>query len=272
MLEFVILSENRDGNLCEGESGLSIYVKYNDNCFLFDTGYSSLFKSNAQKLNIDISNVSTVVLSHGHSDHTNGIPYLEHGKTIIIHPEGFKERYSIRKKEYAGFPMSINEVKEKHNLILSKEPIEFIPNIFFLGEIQMNLDFEASGNFSTTLDKELTKTDYTEDDSGIVIKTNKGLIIFTGCGHRGICNTIEKAISITNEHRIHSVLGGFHLRNLDEKKETIDLTIEYLKKVGVKNLYLGHCITDQVIDYFENNMKDTKIIRLYSGASYKINI
>lgn len=65
MLEFVILSENREGDLCSGESGLSIYVKYNKNEFLFDTGYSNLFIINAEKLGIDLLSIPTVILSHG---------------------------------------------------------------------------------------------------------------------------------------------------------------------------------------------------------------
>lgn len=207
---------------------------------------------------------------HGHSDHTNGVPYLNTGKTIIMHPAGFKDRYSIRKKEYAGFPISVEEVRKNHQLILSKDSLEVFPGIYFLGEIPMNVDFEADGNFATTLDDEYSKIDPTEDDSGIAIKTENGLVIFTGCGHRGICNTIEKAMSITNEKRVYAVLGGFHLRDLEKHKDKIDLTIMYFKKVGVENLYLGHCVTDSVIDYFEKNMDNCQIHRLYSGASFKI--
>ena len=253
-----------------GTCGNSLTWNYNENTFLFDTGYSNLYKTNAELLNIDLSKITTVILSHGHSDHTNGVPFLDPGKTIIMHPAGFKERYSIRKKEYAGFPITEEEVREKHNLILSKDSIEVFPNVYFLGEIPMTVDFEAQGNFSTTLDDKYTQTDYTEDDSGIIIKTEKGLMIFTGCGHRGVCNTIEKAMSITGEKRIYAMFGGFHLRDLEKRKEQIDLTIQYFKQLGVENLYLGHCITDPVIDYFEKNMENAHIYRLHSGAVYSV--
>ena len=120
MLKFIILSENRDNDIYKGESGLSVYLDIYGNRFLLDTGYSSLFLENATKLGLDIDNLDLVVFTHGHSDHTNGIAYLSPGKKIIMHPEGFKERYSKRKKEYVGFPMTLEELKEKHNVLLTK--------------------------------------------------------------------------------------------------------------------------------------------------------
>ena len=271
MIKFTILSENRDNDIYKGESGLSVYLEINGNRFLLDTGYSSLFLENAAKLGIDVDNLDMVVFTHGHSDHTNGVAHLSPGKKIIIHPEGFKERYSKRKKEYVGFPMSLEELKEKHDVLLSREAIEFIDGVYFLVEIPMNVDFEMNGNFSTTLDAALTQKDYTEDDSGIAIKTDEGLVVMTGCGHRGVCNTIEHAKIVTGEDRIFAVLGGFHLRDLEKQKIILDKTIEYLIDNNVKHLYLGHCVTDDVIEYFRNNVKDIEIHALAAGKEFCIN-
>lgn len=269
MIKFIILSENRSNGIFQGESGLSIYIEVENDRFLLDTGYSSLFLENAKKLNINIDDIETVILTHGHSDHTNGIQYLNPNKKIIMHPQGLKERYSIRKKEYVGFPMKENELKELHNVILTKIPIQVINNVYFLGEVPMTVDFEK-GNFSTTLDSQLTQKDLTEDDSGIAIKTEEGLIIMTGCGHRGICNTIEHAKKVTGESKIYAVLGGFHLRNLEKQQEAIDKTIEYFENNEVKHLYLGHCITDDVIDYFRKKCSNIEIHNLSAGYEFKI--
>lgn len=269
-MTFIILSENRDNGCFLGEGGLSIYLEVNGNSFLLDTGYSSLFLENSKKLNIDIDAVDTVVLTHGHSDHTNGVPFLSSGKNIIMHPAGFKERYSKRKKVFVGFPMSELELREKHNLLLTRNPIEFIKDVYFLGEIPMIVDFEMDGNFSTTLDSEFTQIDYTEDDSGVAIKTEKGLVIMTGCGHRGICNTIEHAKRVTGESRVYAVLGGFHLRNLEKQKGKIDKTIKYFLDNNIKHIYLGHCVTDEVIDYFRDNVIDIEIHSLAAGKFFNV--
>ena len=91
----------------------------------------------------------------------------------------------------------------------------------------------------------------------------------TGCGHRGICNTIEQAKKVTNENRIYAVLGGFHLRDLEKQKEKINKTIKYFEENSIKHLYLGHCITDDVIEYFKNNT-NIEIHELKAGKEFNI--
>ena len=169
-------------------------------------------------------------------------------------------------------PLSQEQLHAKHNVVESVVPVEFLPGCYFLGEIPMLVDFEMDGNFSTTLDEELTQTDFTEDDSGIAIKTSQGLFVMTGCGHRGVCNTIEHAKKVTGENKIYGVFGGFHLRKLEKQKDKIDKTIEYLKQNNISVLYLGHCVTDEVIDYFEQSLKDVKIIRLAAGMEFELEL
>ena len=272
MIKLKILSENRDNGLFIGEAGLSVWIEAFGQQFLLDTGYSDLFLKNAQLLNLDLNKISTVVLTHGHSDHTNGVPYLNGGKTIILHPAAFKDRWSIRKKEYVGLPIKQEGLEKQHKVVVTKQPLEFCENCYFLGEIPMVVDFEAKGNFSTTLDENLTQTDYTEDDSGIAITTEQGLFILTGCGHRGVCNTIEHAKKVTGQNQIYAVFGGFHLRNLEKQKDVINQTISYLKANNVKELYLGHCVTDDVIGYFEQNLREVKIVRLAAGKEFDVQL
>lgn len=272
MIKFTVLSENRANEELglNGESGLSVLIEVNGKQFLLDTGYSDLFLQNAKKLGVDLDQIELVVLTHGHSDHTNGVPYLADGKTIIMHPAGFKSRYSVRKKEYAGFPVSEEELKAKHNVLASEEPVQISDEIYFIGEVPMVVDFENKGNFSTTIDEEYKIEDKTEDDSGIAIKTENGLVVMTGCGHRGVCNTIERAKEITGESKVYAAFGGFHLRKLEKQKEVIDATIEYFKESKLKHLYLGHCVTDDVIEYFESKLPNVQIHRLQTGKAFEL--
>lgn len=272
MIRFKLLAENRENEELglKGEGGLSVVVQVDDKEFLIDTGYSCLFVENAKKLGVDLNKIELVVLTHGHSDHTNGVPFLSDGKTIVMHPEALKKRYSVRKKEYAGFPVSEEELKSKHNVVLSKQPVQLSDEIFFIGEVPMVVDFESKGNFSTTLDDEFKIEDKTEDDSGVAIKTENGLVVITGCGHRGVCNTIERAKEITGEQRVFAAFGGFHLRKLEKQKEIIDRTIEYFKSNNLKHLYLGHCVTDEVIEYISSKLPEVQIHRLQTGKEFKL--
>ena len=278
MLKFTILSENRKNGECEAESGLSVFVEHEDTKFLFDTGLSDLFLKNAKKLGIDADGTELVILSHGHADHANGMEHLTGGKCVVMHPAGFKDRFSIRSGLFAGFPYSKGYATKKFNFVLTREPHKVYNNVYFLGEIPRAFDFEGQGNISTTLDPEGIQMEFIEDDSGIAIMTPNGLVIMSGCGHSGICNLLEHAKKVTGEDRIYGVLGGFHFvvpvvgkTEISQLDGIVAKTIEYFKENNVSHAFLGHCISNEIIDKFENELaKVTKIHRLFSGASFEL--
>ena len=59
-----------------GEPGVSYFIEVDGKKVLFDVGYSDAFLTNAQKAGIDLADIDFVILSHGHLDHTRGLPYL----------------------------------------------------------------------------------------------------------------------------------------------------------------------------------------------------
>ena len=73
IMKFVTLVE--DTTKCElgAEHGLSIYAETEKHKLLFDVGTTDLFIKNAKALGIDLSQVDTVVISHGHNDHGGGL-------------------------------------------------------------------------------------------------------------------------------------------------------------------------------------------------------
>ncbi|MEL7654581.1 MAG: MBL fold metallo-hydrolase, partial [Bacillota bacterium] len=74
-MKLQILSENRV-NLpeCLAEHGLSVYIETGDRKILFDLGASDICLHNARRMKIDLEQVDTAVISHGHYDHTGGVP------------------------------------------------------------------------------------------------------------------------------------------------------------------------------------------------------
>lgn len=265
-MKLIVLSENRKQNECLNEDGLSLYIEVGQNKFLLDTGITDLFIKNAEILGIDIEAIKTIVLSHGHWDHGNGLKWLRDNKTIIMHPESFTKRYSIRRNmDYAGLNQTFQEMENKFNVIQTKEPYKILENVWFLGEIERNNDFEAK-TFPTVL--EGGETDYLTDDSGIVIKTDKGLIVISGCSHSGICNTVEYAKKVAQDNNIVAVIGGFHLKELDEVTEK---TIRYFIDNNIQSAYVGHCTSDKVIEEFVKRLDNKcKVEKLFAGAKFEV--
>ncbi len=265
MIKISVLNDDRCNiNKLVNVHGLSLYIETEEISFLFDVGQADCFIKNARQMNIDLSSVKLVVLSHGHYDHTNGLVNVANGTKIICHPNCTVWRKSNRTGEFNGMPLSRDEFTKKFNVKFAKEPYFISKNVVFLGEIERIYDFECKKFPSTLIDGSV---DTAIDDTGIAIKAKEGLIVVTGCGHSGICNTVEWAKKVTGENKIYAVIGGFHLKNIDE--QTIK-TIEYLKNINVKNIVLGHCTSDEVCEYFKDKLrKNINIDVLETGKILK---
>lgn len=234
-VKITVLNDNRPGRKLLAEHGLSYLIESGTSRILLDTGASDVFLRNAKVLGINLENVDTVVLSHGHWDHGDGLEFIQ-GKKLITHPESFKKRYHLnRNHTYVGLQMDLAQAQQKFKLQLSKEPVFISDNIIYLGQIPRKNSFESK---STPFVGENGEDDFILDDSGIVIKTSKGLIIISGCAHAGICNTIEYAKKVAKTHKVHAVLGGFHLKKSDALTEN---TIAYIKQLEIEHVIPTHC-------------------------------
>lgn len=241
-----ILTENNPGENTDAEHGLSYMVEHDGKRLLFDTGQSNLFLNNARAMGIEMNNIKTIVLSHGHFDHGDGLQYLAGGE-LICHPGCFVKRYRKADYSYIGLTSSKEELSGKLNLVTSSLPYSISNTIVFLGEIPRVSSFESK---HTSFILEGGIPDFVIDDSGIALLSDKGLFVITGCGHAGIVNTLEQAKKVTGENRIYGVMGGFHLKKADlQTKETI----LYLQENHVKHVYPSHCTEHPALELFYKN-------------------
>ncbi len=232
-LKITILNDNLSGRWCRAEHGLSYLIEA-DRTILFDTGASELISYNAQILNIDLQKIETIVLSHGHDDHTGGL-MLFSGNKLICHPDTFLKRYRKQNQTPLGIKWDEDEIASKFKLQTSRHPIQLSDQIFFLGEIPRINDFESK---KTAFQKADGTDDFVMDDSGLAIITSKGLVVVSGCAHSGICNMTAYAIKVTGIEKVHLVIGGFHLLNDDEITQ---MTIDWMKTMQVEQLIPSHC-------------------------------
>ncbi|MEN8228755.1 MAG: MBL fold metallo-hydrolase [Bacteroidota bacterium] len=246
-MQLTVLTENSAGGKFGAEHGLSYLIEAAGTKLLFDTGYSNLFLRNAELLNINLeTEVDTIVLSHGHWDHGDGLQHLE-GKTLITHPDSFIKRYRKNDHSNVGLKLSQDQAASKFRLVTTKEPYYITSSMLFLGEIPRKNDFES--NLSTFVDQK-GKVDVIPDDSGLAVIRDNQLIIVSGCAHSGICNMISHASEITGIRKIKAVVGGFHLKHqsLQLKK-----TIQFFKEKKVSHIYPSHCTELPALSaFFEN--------------------
>jgi len=247
-LRIATLSENTAGiNGFMGEWGLSILVESDEANVLFDTGQSLSTVHNAKLLGVDLSRVDKIVLSHGHFDHTGGLRSVlsEMGKEIevIAHPDIWQAKYATSESgdsRYIGIPFSRGELEELGaRFNLTSEPVAISDSIMTSGEVPMVTDYEEIEPSLVVKEGGGFKPDTFRDDQALIIKTPPGLVVVSGCAHRGIVNTLYHAQKISGVKKIDTVIGGCHLVNASE--ERIWLTIAALKELGVGRLGACHC-------------------------------
>jgi len=233
-LKISILNDNTAGRWCLAEHGLSFLIVA-DQTVLFDTSSSQgLIEFNAQILNIDLQQIDTIVLSHGHDDHTGGL-MLFSGRKLICHPDTFLKRYRKSNETELGIKWTEAEINSRFDLHTSREPMKLSEQIYFLGEIPRLTEFE---NKKTAFQKADGTDDFVMDDTGLAIITSQGLVVVSGCAHSGICNMTAHAMKVTGIKKVQLVIGGFHLQNDDAITQK---TIDWLKSMQVEQVIPSHC-------------------------------
>ena len=222
-----------------GEPGLCYLLEDEGRRILLDTGYSDVYVRNAAALGVDLRSVDTVVLSHGHDDHTRGLLSFPatHGRPMLYaHPDVFRPKRSGG--ELIGSPLSRELAAQRFDLRLTAEPAAVTSRLTFLGQIPRTQPFEESCALGEVLGENGWEPDYLQDDSALVYRGEEGLTVITGCSHSGICNIIEYASKVCGKERIAGVIGGFHLRAMSER---VWATVDYLKRRAPKRLCPAHC-------------------------------
>ncbi len=245
-MRILVLTENHAGCFTQAEHGLSYFIEFDGKRILFDTGQSDMFLKNAEKMNVSIEKIDTIILSHGHFDHGNGLSYLS-GSTLICHPGCFVKRYQKRDNTYIGLKNSRDELSRIFDLNISIQPFKITKRIFFLGEIPRLTDFESR---STSFVFKDGSPDFVMDDSALALLLPEGLFVITGCGHAGIINTLEHARKITGISKLSGIMGGFHLKEIDH--QTLE-TIKYLKQSRMKYILPSHCTELPALAAFYEN-------------------
>ncbi|MDX9810955.1 MAG: MBL fold metallo-hydrolase [Bacteroidales bacterium] len=244
-MKITILSDNHAGSFLKAEHGLSYLIEHKGQKILFDTGQSDLFLKNAAHLNIDIEDIETVVLSHGHYDHGNGLIYAT-GKKLICHPGCFVKRYRKTDKGYIGLNRTREQLSCMFSLITTVEPLPITDSVIFLGQIPRVTDFE-SVNTPFVFENDLP--DFVDDDSALAVVLPIGIYVITGCGHSGIVNTLEYAKNVTGVNKICGISGGFHLKENDLQTRE---TVRYIKQNNISYLFPSHCTGLPALCAFHN--------------------
>lgn len=258
---------------------------------LWDAGVTRIaFTENARRMEIDLTTIDRIALSHGHGDHfaamTDVVRTIARRPTprewdretpvaairrwvkgrrvpIIAHPAVFRERWGIEKDGSKYGPAVAPRAEWEAAgalLVLSEEPHQLGPGCWTTGAVP-RLSFEEEGTppeMAFWEGNEFAR-DYLDDDQSIAINVkDKGLVVVSGCAHAGIVNTVNHAREISGVDRVWAIIGGFHLGSASY--DNIQRTICEIKKHKPRMVVPTHCTGFRAIREFASQMPDQFVL------------
>lgn len=235
------------------EHGFAALLETERGIVLFDTGAApESLASNARTLGEDLGRVEAVVLSHGHYDHTGGLPAATAAApdaTLYAHDEAAAPRWARRfgVSKAIGLPKASAAALVRAPLQAVDAPVVLHQGVLLSGPVYGRPAASQRGFFAERRGRPVP--DPFEDELFLLARGPAGWVLVSGCCHRGVANTLAHARSLIEREPIRTVVGGLHLRRA--RRKNLAEASAAIEKAGVEELLLGHCTGERAIRYFE---------------------
>jgi 7,8-dihydropterin-6-yl-methyl-4-(beta-D-ribofuranosyl)aminobenzene 5'-phosphate synthase len=281
-----------------GEFGLSMHVESRrgdeTRHMLIDFGFTpETLNNNLAMLRIAPEDIDVLVLSHGHYDHFGGLVGFLRANRDKLRPDlplylGGEECFCTRELTI-GTPQNFGYLDRKAladarlKVVFAEAPAVLGGHAFTTGQIPVTT-FEkvlsptrmtvgihdGVGCYADKLSENKRTATVIPDDFAHELATcfnvkGRGLVVLTSCSHRGVVNSVKRAVDISGIKKVHAVVGGFHLA--PHKEEYVRETLAALKEINPDYIIPMHCTGEVFIDMVQREMPNT-FIRSYTGSRY----
>ena len=197
--------------------GFAALIEYRGHTLLMDGGGDPrILRRNMDSLGIAPSRIEAIVLTHAHDDHAGGLQALVDSR--VRRPLYVLGAFPQAVRDRLGGAFTLVDVAPRH---------ELIPGVFTTGE--------------------MTDPAVRIPEQSLVIPTDSGLVIVTGCAHQGIVSIVRRATEMFGGP-VHLVLGGFHL--IGKSTAEVGRIVSDFRGLGVRRVGATHCTGDAAIARF----------------------
>ena len=237
---------------------------------LFDTGVTPDGVLETMRV-FDYSpkDIETIVLSHGHFDHTTGLDGLVRAlgranMPLLIHPEFWnRRRIVIPGRDPFELPTTSKSALQGvgFEIVEERQPSFLLDGALLVtGEVDRTTAFERGMLGQQALRSGEWEWDplILDDQAMLLHVRGKGLVVLTGCGHAGIVNTVRYAQKLTSIEQVYAIIGGFHLGGLTPEP-LIQQTCDALAAFAPAVIVPTHCTGFQAVHRLATLLPDAFI-------------
>lgn len=220
---------------------------------LYDAGVTpDGMVENMRRMDLSPKDVETVVLSHGHFDHTTGLEGFigaiggQANLPVVIHPDFWaRRRILIPAREPFEIPSTSRSalLGAGFEITEDRRPSFVLDgSLLVTGEVDRTTEYEQGFPIHQALRGEEWAPDplILDDQALIANVRGKGLVVLTGCGHAGIVNIVRYAQKLTGVDEVCAIIGGFHLSGV-LFEAIIPPTVAALQEIAPAHIVPAHC-------------------------------
>jgi len=296
---FALAKDRPPRKALQNEWGLSLHMEtrqgQDTRQILIDFGYTpETLNNNLEMLGIDPARLDALVLSHGHYDHFGGmtgflaqhkgrlkkeLPFYLGGEECFCTREagvgdaagdfgtldrqaiadaGLKVLYADRPSIIAGHAFTTGHIGQvSFERVLA--PTRMKPG--FANGVGCRPEGLAEAKRSVAI----IPDDFSHEQATCFNLKGKGLVVLTSCGHRGVVNSVRRAMAVSGVNKVHAVMGGFHLA--PHPPEYLRQTVAEIKAIDPDWLIPMHCTGEAFIAIAMQEMAG-KVLRSSTGTRY----
>ena len=275
-LRITLLVDNESPSELTAEHGFSAWIESGEQRILFDTGQGAALANNARQLGIDLNLATALVLSHGHYDHTGGVPdfLATNPRATVLFGRGLgTTRFSCHPNQAPraiGIGDTVDHALGELPTYRRSEieaPCYLAPSIGISGPIPRLSSFEDTGG-PFFFDAEQRHPDIIGDELAMWFETDRGLVILSGCCHSGLVNTINHVRTVSGIERVHAIIGGLHL--LNASADRLEQTIRFVADCTPDVLIPCHCTGQHIVEQLRQFFGTALLCPGQAGQRYEL--
>jgi len=268
-MRITVLVDNRDDTQACGlasEHGLSLLAETGTGSFLLDTGASPHFLENARRLDLHVEDVQAAAISHAHYDHGGGLgAFLDaNARARVFVRHGTFDEHFARQDDGGYRSIGLEPdlfARHRDRFALVDGPAEALPGVWLLGDIRGGQPLPRDTGRFFLRDGDGHRPDVFSHEMIAVLRDGRGLVVLSGCSHRGALNALETAERRFPGEPVRALVGGFHLLDpapgkLAEPEEEVARIGRLLLKRDGLRVWTGHCTGSQAISILKGELGD----------------